>query len=156
MRLHLIAVGNRMPAWVSDGYRDYARRMPPECRLELTEIAPGKRSAKADVARILDAEGKRMLAALPSGCRVIALEVDGKSWDTRLLAKRLGEWLQAGQDIALLVGGPEGLSSACRERAELCWSLSPLTFPHPLVRVVLAEQLYRAWTLLSGHPYHRS
>ena len=145
-----------MPAWVSNGYQEYARRMPPECRLELTEIAPGKRSAKADVARILDEEGKRMLAALPSGCRVIALEVDGKSWDTKRLAQRLGEWLQAGQDIALLVGGPEGLAPACRERAELCWSLSPLTFPHPLVRVVLAEQLYRAWTLLSGHPYHRS
>lgn len=145
-----------MPAWVSDGYQEYARRMPPECRLQLTEIALGKRSAKADVARILDDEGKRMLAALPSGCRVIALEVDGKAWDTRLLARHLGEWLRAGQDIALLVGGPEGLASACRERAELCWSLSPLTFPHPLVRVVLAEQLYRAWTLLSGHPYHRS
>jgi 23S rRNA (pseudouridine1915-N3)-methyltransferase len=145
-----------MPAWVSNGYQEYARRMPPECRLELTEIRPGKRSAKADVARILDEEGKRMLAALPSGCRVIALEVDGKSWDTTRLAQRLGEWLQAGQDIALLVGGPEGLSPACRERAELCWSLSPLTFPHPLVRVVLAEQLYRAWTLLSAHPYHRS
>lgn len=156
MRLHVIAVGNRMPAWVSQAYQEYARRMPPECRLELTEIVPGRRTRKADVARILDDEGRRMLAALPAASRVITLEVDGESWDTRGLARRLGEWLQTGQDIALLIGGPEGLPSACRERAELSWSLSPLTFPHPLVRVVLAEQLYRAWTLLSGHPYHRS
>jgi len=156
VRLHVIAVGNRMPAWVSQGYQEYARRMPPECRLALTEISPGRRTRKADVARILHDEGKRMLVALPPASRVITLEVDGESWDTRGLAQRLGEWLQTGKDIALLIGGPEGLPSACRERAESSWSLSPLTFPHPLVRVVLAEQLYRAWTLLSGHPYHRS
>lgn len=153
--MHLLAVGNRMPAWVSEGYTDYARRLPPECALRLVEIAPGKRGKNADLARIQRDEGERMLAAIPKGAQVVALEVGGRAWDTPQLARQLDRWLGEGRDVALLVGGPEGLAPVCRERAELCWSLSPLTLPHPLVRVVLAEQLYRAWSLLQGHPYHR-
>ncbi len=156
MNIHLIAVGDKMPAWVLAGYDEYAKRLPPECGLRLVEIAPGKRGKNADIARILRDEGERMLAAVPKGARVVALEVKGRDWSTEQLSLQLDGWLAGGQDIALLVGGPEGLADSCRARADQQWSLSPLTLPHPLVRVVLAEQLYRAWTILRGHPYHRA
>ncbi|HEB99324.1 MAG TPA: 23S rRNA (pseudouridine(1915)-N(3))-methyltransferase RlmH [Thiotrichales bacterium] len=155
MRIRLIAVGNRMPGWVEEGYREYARRLPRECALELVEIPPGRRSRNADIARILREEGERMLAAIPKGARPVALDVGGRAWDTPGLARQLGAWLEEGRDLALLVGGPEGLAPEVRARAELSWSLSPLTLPHPLVRVVVAEQIYRAFSLLRGHPYHR-
>lgn len=156
LRIHIIAVGKRMPRWVSEGFQEYVKRMPPECRVELKEIAPGIRSGNADVARLVAAEGQHMLAAIPRGSRVIAMEVTGEQWDTPTLARELSAWLQDGRDVSLLVGGADGLSAACRERADRHWSLSPLTLPHAMVRVVLAEQLYRAWTVNSGHPYHRS
>lgn len=155
MRLHLIAVGQRMPDWVEQGFREYARRMPPDCPLQLHEISAGKRGKGADLKRLCEQEGERVLAAIPKGAWVIALEVGGRSWSTEALASRLDGWRQQGCDVALLVGGPEGLAEACRQRADQLWSLSPLTLPHPLVRVVVAEQLYRAWTILSNHPYHR-
>jgi 23S rRNA (pseudouridine1915-N3)-methyltransferase len=155
MRIHLIAVGNRMPAWVNEGYREYAQRLPPECALHLQEIAPGRRGKGADLERIRSDEGARMLAALPRAVHVVALDVAGSSWSTEALSRQLAHWLQGGRDLALLVGGPEGLSEECRSRADQSWSLSPLTLPHPLVRVVVAEQLYRAWSVLQGHPYHR-
>ncbi|MGE0081556.1 MAG: 23S rRNA (pseudouridine(1915)-N(3))-methyltransferase RlmH [Thiohalomonadaceae bacterium] len=155
MRIHLIAVGERMPAWVQAGYAEYAKRLPPECALRLVEIAPGKRTKGADVARLVAEEGERILAAIPKGALVVALEVKGQPWSTEDLSRRLGEWMQGGRDVALLVGGPDGLDARCRARADLQWSLSPLTLPHPLVRVVLAEQIYRAHSLLRGHPYHR-
>ncbi len=155
MNLHLIAVGERMPAWVDQGYEEYARRMPRECRLRLVEIAPGRRGKNADIARAVRDEGQRMLAAIPKGARVIALEVGGRAWSTEQLADRLRDWMGGGQDVALLVGGPEGLSDQVRAAASQQWSLSPLTLPHPLVRVILAEQLYRAWSILANHPYHR-
>lgn len=155
MRVHLIAVGERMPAWVQAGYAEYAKRLPPECALRLVEIAPGKRSKGADVARLVAEEGDRILAAIPKGALVVALEVKGQPWSTEDLSRRLGEWMQGGRDVALLVGGPDGLDARCRERADLLWSLSPLTLPHPLVRVLVAEQIYRAHSLLRGHPYHR-
>ncbi|MGD8575269.1 MAG: 23S rRNA (pseudouridine(1915)-N(3))-methyltransferase RlmH, partial [Gammaproteobacteria bacterium] len=113
MRIRLIAVGTRMPAWVQDGFRDYATRMPPECRLELTEIPLGRRGKNTDPLRARMQEGERMLTALDRDCRVIALDVQGRPWDTPKLAERLGDWLQGGRDIALLVGGPDGLSSDC-------------------------------------------
>lgn len=145
-----------MPAWVATGYADYARRLPPECRLQLVEIAPGKRSKSQSIERLKTGEGHRLLAAIPPRAGVIALDVTGQSWSTATLAARMRGWLQGGRDIALLVGGPDGLAAECLERAELHWSLSALTLPHALVRVLVAEQLYRASTLLSGHPYHRS
>ncbi len=155
MKIHLIAVGDRMPRWVQEGYAEYAGRMPPECRLQLVEISARHRGKNADIARITRDEGRSMLDAIPRGSRVIALEVKGRAWSTEDLARQLDNWMASGQDVSLLVGGPEGLSGECRKRADQQWSLSPLTLPHPLVRVVVAEQLYRAWTLLRNHPYHR-
>ncbi|MDH5483775.1 MAG: 23S rRNA (pseudouridine(1915)-N(3))-methyltransferase RlmH [Gammaproteobacteria bacterium] len=156
MKINLLAVGQKMPAWVEQGYTEYAHRLPAEARLELKEIAAGKRGKNADIRRILQDEGQRIQAAIPKNSRIVVLDVKGRPWSTEQLSGRLGEWMQGGQDIALLVGGPEGLSDECRELADERWSLSALTFPHPLVRVIVAEQLYRAWTLLRNHPYHRS
>lgn len=144
-----------MPGWVDAGYQAYATRLPHECRLELTEIPLGRRGRGADVKKAIASEGDRMLAAAAPADRVIALEVTGRALDTPQLSRRLGEWMQDGRDISMLVGGPDGLAGPCLERAEFRWSLSPLTLPHGLVRIVVAEQLYRAWSLLRGHPYHR-
>ncbi|HYW93718.1 MAG TPA: 23S rRNA (pseudouridine(1915)-N(3))-methyltransferase RlmH [Gammaproteobacteria bacterium] len=155
MRLHLVAVGRRLPAWVRSGYREYARRLPPECPLDLHEIAPGARGRGADTARAVRTEGERMLRALPAGARVLALDERGTAWDTRELARELSGWMRDGDDLALLVGGPDGLAQRCLDRARQRWSLSPLTLPHGLVRILVAEQLYRAWSILAGHPYHR-
>ncbi len=156
MQIHLIAVGSKMPHWVTEGYEEFARRLPAECRLRLVEIPAGKRGKNADVVRLTQEEGEKMLAAIPKGAQVVALEVGGKDWSTEQLSSQLDGWLHGGCDLALLVGGPEGLAPSCRARADQRWSLSRLTFPHPLVRVVVAEQLYRAWSLLKGHPYHRA
>lgn len=155
MQIHLLAVGTRMPDWVTQGYEEFAKRLPPECRLRLVEIPAGKRGKGADLNRLIKEEGERMLAAIPKGARVIALDVQGDAWATAQLAQRLDEWRHDGRDIALLVGGPDGLAPPCLERAAERWSLSKLTFPHPLVRIVIAEQLYRAWSILQNHPYHR-
>ncbi len=156
MKIHLIAVGDRMPRWVQEGYAEYAGRMPPECRLQLVEISARHRGKNADIARITRDEGRSMLDAIPRDSRVIALEVKGRAWSTGDLARQLDDWMASGQDVSLLVGGPDGLSGECRQRADLQWSLSPLTLPHPLVRVIVAEQLYRAWSILRNHPYHRA
>ena len=156
MQIHLIAVGDKMPRWVQDGYAEYARRLPPECALRLVEVTPGRRGKNADVARIMRDETERLLAAIPKGCAVVALEVGGRPWSTEQLAERLDAWMGSGRDLALLVGGPDGLGDAARAAAGQLWSLSPLTLPHPLVRVVLAEQIYRAWSILRNHPYHRA
>ena len=145
-----------MPAWVDEGYSEYARRMPRECRLVLNEIPLARRSKSQVVERAVKEEGQRMLAALPDRQQVIALDVKGRSWSTEQLANQLDVWRQDGRDVSLLVGGPDGLAAECLQRADQTWSLSALTLPHPLVRVVLAEQLYRAWSLNSGHPYHRA
>jgi 23S rRNA (pseudouridine1915-N3)-methyltransferase len=156
MNIYLISVGNRMPSWIVEGYEEYARRMPAECALRLIEIAPGHRGKNADIARAKRDEGDRMLKAIPKGCQVLVLDVAGSVWSTERLSGRLELWMADGRDMALLVGGPEGLAPACLERADGRWSLSPLTLPHPLVRVVVAEQLYRAWSMLRNHPYHRA
>ncbi len=145
-----------MPSWVQEGYGEYAKRMPSECALRLVEIALGRRGKGADIARALRDEGERMLAAIPKGCQILALDVKGKSWDTEQLSGQMAEWMADGRDLALLVGGPEGLSDTCLQQANGRWSLSALTMPHPLVRVVVAEQLYRALSLLRNHPYHRA
>jgi 23S rRNA (pseudouridine1915-N3)-methyltransferase len=156
MKIHLIAVGEKMPRWVQDGYNEYAKRLPPECALDLIEIQAGKRGKNADVARIMRDESQRLLAAVPKGATVVALEVAGRSWSTEELAGKLDNWMGSGQDVALLVGGPDGLTDVARAAAGQLWSLSALTLPHPLVRIVLAEQLYRAWSILRNHPYHRA
>jgi 23S rRNA (pseudouridine1915-N3)-methyltransferase len=156
MHIYLIAVGTRMPAWVTSGYEEYARRLPRECSLKLIEIPLSKRRKTQSAEKNRQEEGRVMLAAVPDGATLIALDVRGKTWSTEVLATRLQDWLQAGRNIALLVGGPDGLADECLSRADLRWSLSALTLPHALVRVLLAEQLYRAWTVIQGHPYHRA
>ena len=144
-----------MPHWVGDGYSEYAKRLPPECELCLHEIAAVKRSKNFDVKRGLEAEGRSLLAKVPDAARVVTLDVEGRLWSTVQLSKRMEFWMGSGQDVAFLVGGPEGLSAACKDRADETWSLSALTLPHPVVRVIVAEALYRAWSLLNNHPYHR-
>lgn len=156
MRLHLVSVGNKMPHWVSDGYLEYAKRLPDECSLHLVEILPSRRYKGSDINRITKDEGERQISAIPKGARIIALDVKGKSWSTEYLSSLLSEWMQDGRDVAFLIGGPDGLSDQCLTVADQRWSLSALTFPHPLVRVILAEQIYRAWSLLRNHPYHRA
>jgi 23S rRNA (pseudouridine1915-N3)-methyltransferase len=155
MKLILIAVGNKMPAWVQSGYDEYARRFPRDMPLELIEITAGKRGKNADIKRILEQEGEKMLAAVPRGSKIVTLEVTGDNWSSPVLAGKLTDWQRDGRDVCLLVGGPEGLAPACIEASEAKWSLSALTLPHPLVRVVLAESLYRAWSICTNHPYHR-
>lgn len=156
MRLRLICVGQKMPGWVSTGYNDYARRMPPELSLELIEIPMAHRGKNPDTARLMRRESDAILAATSPKDQVVALEVGGRPWSTEKLAKQLEQWQQEGRDVSFLVGGPDGLAEACRRRATQQWSLSPLTLPHPLVRIVLAEQLYRAWSITRNHPYHRA
>lgn len=145
-----------MPDWIEKGYKEYAQRMPAEAKLELKEIAPGKRGKNADISRIVEDECERIQAAIPRSSHIVVLDVEGRSYSTEQLAQRMNDWMHSGQDICLLVGGPEGLSEQCRSLAHEKWSLSALTFPHPLVRVILAEQLYRAWSVLRNHPYHRA
>lgn len=156
MRLRLVCVGQKMPEWVSQGYNEYARRMPPELALDLVEIPMAHRGKNPDIPRLMQREGDAILSALGPRDRVIALEVGGRNWSTEKLASQLETWQQDGRDVSFLVGGPDGLADACRSRADQQWSLSSLTLPHPLVRILLAEQLYRAWSVTRNHPYHRA
>lgn len=156
MRIHIISIGNKMPNWVTDGFNEYAKRMPAECQVNLIELPPAQRSKNTDLKRAIQEEGQRMLKVIPKNAVIVALDVKGKPHSTESLATAMDSWLSSGSDIALLVGGADGLSSACLSLASSKWSLSNLTFPHPLVRVILAEQLYRAWSLLRNHPYHRA
>ncbi|SFN68674.1 23S rRNA (pseudouridine-1915-N(3)-) methyltransferase [Izhakiella capsodis] len=155
MKLQLVAVGTRMPGWVHTGFMEYLRRFPKDMPFELLEIPAGKRGKNADIKRILEKEGEQMLAATGKGNRIVSLDIPGQPWETPQLAVQLERWKQDGRDVSLLIGGPEGLAPACKAAAEQSWSLSPLTLPHPLVRVLVAESLYRAWSITANHPYHR-
>jgi 23S rRNA (pseudouridine1915-N3)-methyltransferase len=155
MRVHIIAMGDRMPAWVEQGYQEYAKRLGSELQLHLHELSPEKRGKGADVKRILQKEGERMLQAIPANCDVVALDREGHMLSTEMLAEKLKYWLGAGRDLALLIGGPEGMSPQCLQRAQLRLSFSSMTFPHPLIRIILAEQIYRAYSILKNHPYHK-
>lgn len=155
MKLQLIAVGTKMPDWVQTGFMDYLHRFPKDMPFELIEIPAGKRGKNADIKRILEKEGELMLAAAGKGNRIVTLDIPGEKWDTPKLANQLENWKQDGRNVSLLIGGPEGLAPACKEAAMQSWSLSPLTLPHPLVRVLVAESLYRAWSITTNHPYHR-
>ena len=158
MKIRIIAAGGKMPGWVQEGYNEYAKRLPRELTLEMVEIPLGNRGQKNSPALVEKArqkEGEAMLAAINPREHVVALEVKGKSWSTEQLSRELEGWQMSGDNVCLLIGGPDGLSPECVARANQKWSLSALTMPHPLVRVLLAEQLYRAWTLLAGHPYHK-
>jgi len=155
MIIHLLAVGTKMPDWVEQGFTEYTKRMPPESKIKLVEISAGKRSKNSDIKRLTQQEGEKTIAAIPKNAKVVALDVLGKACSTEQLAQELKNWQGSGQDIALLIGGPEGLADDCLNLAQQKISLSNLTLPHPLVRIVIAEQLYRASTILKGHPYHK-
>lgn len=155
MRITVVAVGTRMPSWVEQGVAEYGKRLPREINLVWREIPLARRGKDLTSTRVCAREGEQMLKAVPDGDSVIALDVRGKRLSTEQLAQQLAAWQMSGDNCSLLVGGPDGLSPECLSRAGQSWSLSDLTLPHPLVRVVLAEQLYRAWTITVNHPYHR-
>ena len=155
MKLHLIAVGHRMPAWVNAGYEEYARRMPRQARLVLTEIKPEKRDSGRTIERVLTVEAVRLEAAFPDGAETIALDEGGEPMSTRQIADWLARFMAEGRDAAFLIGSADGLHPRIKERARRLLSLSSLTLPHGLARVLLAEQLYRAMSLIRSHPYHR-
>ena len=146
MRVTILSVGHKMPAWIQEGFQEYTRRMPPEARVELVELKPGK--SKAD-------EGRTLLQAVPAGATLVALDERGKPVTTQALSVMLAEWMRDAVNPCFAIGGADGLHDEVKSRSARLISLSALTLPHQLVRVVLAEQLYRAWTILAGHPYHR-
>ena len=156
MKAKLIAVGEKAPAWVAEGFTEYRKRLSHWLPLDLVEIQPGLRGKGRDAVRATADEGARVLAALPRGAHVVALDGRGRTWSSEDLAKRLEHWRGQGQDLAFLIGGPEGHAPDVLAAAHESWSLGPLTLPHMLVRLVLAEQLYRAASLLANHPYHRA
>ncbi|MBI1285282.1 MAG: 23S rRNA (pseudouridine(1915)-N(3))-methyltransferase RlmH [Thiobacillus sp.] len=155
MKLHLLAVGHKMPGWINSGYEDYARRMPPDLPLLLTEIRPGHRVAGEDGARARQLEAERILTALPAGYMPVVLDERGIQATTRELAAWLQEWMGEGVSPAFVIGGADGLDHSVKARAGKLLGLSKLTLPHALARVMLAEQLYRAVCIIKGHPYHR-
>lgn len=155
MKLAVVAVGQRVPAWASQAWDDYAKRLPPELKIELTAIKTESRSGGKTAAQAMAAERLRIEAALPKGAHVVALDERGTALDTLALATRLTHWQGLGRDVALLIGGPDGFDPALRDKAHERIRLSNLTLPHAMVRVLLVEQLYRAWSINAGHPYHR-
>ena len=156
MQIRVAAVGQRMPRWVTEAWAEYTRRLPNVLKIDLHEIPLAQRGRNTDLERARRQEGEALLAAVPSGARVIALDERGRSWSTADLAENLERWMADGRKLCLWIGGPDGMPPECLRRADERWSLGPLTLPHPLVRVVLAEQLYRAWSIISNHPYHRA
>jgi 23S rRNA (pseudouridine1915-N3)-methyltransferase len=156
MKCRLIAAGTRLPEWVNSGFLEYQKRLRTPLVLELHEISVATRRAGENPQRAIAREGADMLAATATDDYVVALEITGKAMNTEQLSAWLADRLRDGRALALLIGGPDGLSAQCRERADQTWSLSPLTLPHALVRVVVAEQIYRAMSLMAGHPYHRA
>jgi 23S rRNA (pseudouridine1915-N3)-methyltransferase len=155
MRVQVIAVGTRLPEWQQQGFREYARRLPRECAIRLTEIPAAARAKSKPTKQAIKKESDRILAALTNNDYVIALDQPGAQYTSEDLSGLLATWLAQGRNLAMLIGGADGLSDACRSRADLRWSLSDLTLPHGLVRVMVAEQVYRAWSIHRGHPYHR-
>jgi 23S rRNA (pseudouridine1915-N3)-methyltransferase len=155
MIIRIIAVGTKMPEWVDTGYKEFAKRLPSDYSIKLVELTPEKRTKNSDINRIIETEGKRILAALNPTSLTVALDLSGEKWSTTHLAKFLHQQHDMSQDIDLIIGGPDGLSAECLQKSQRKWALSPLTFPHPLVRIIVAEQLYRAWSILVKHPYHR-
>jgi 23S rRNA (pseudouridine1915-N3)-methyltransferase len=155
LRLRIVAVGTRMPAWVTEAVQEYGKRMPVDCAIEWREVRPESRNTGGTARQWVEREAGRIRAALPQGVHLVLLDERGRDLDTRALAGRLERWREQTQPVALVIGGPDGVDPLLRAEAAESLRLSSLTLPHPLVRVLLAEQLYRAWSILSGHPYHR-
>ena len=155
MKLFILAVGNKMPSWITEGFNEYAKRMPREAKIELVEIKPEARNSGKTAAQIMEAEAQRIRSALPAGVFCIALDEHGATFTTKQLAQQMQDWMQQGRDIAFIIGGADGLHASVKQQAQQLMALSTFTLPHGMVRVVLAEQLYRAHSLLHNHPYHR-
>lgn len=155
MKIRVHSVAGKLPAWVASACTDYERRMPRGLQPEWVTLPLGKRPGTADPEEFRTRDTERLARSVPADSHVVALDVKGASWSTDRLADQFALWQHSGTDISLVVGGPEGLTPGWVQQADQAWSLSPLTLPHPLVRVILVEQLYRAWTLLQGHPYHK-
>lgn len=155
MQLIIAAVGHKMPAWIENGFAEYAKRMPPECRLQLKEIKPVDRSGSRTAETVMAQERSRIEAAIPKGSRIVALDERGKDITTVQLANYLTQWQQDGRDVTFVIGGADGLDAQFKAGADLLLRISSLTLPHGMVRVLLAEQLYRAWSITQNHPYHR-
>lgn len=156
MKIELIAIGTKMPHWVQTGFEEYQHRLPKECELILTELPMTQRAKTGNPDLWKQKDSEALLKAIPAQSLVIALDEHGKNYTSSQLADKLQNWRESTQHLSLLIGGPDGLSEPCKARAQELWSLSALTLPHPLVRIIVAEQLYRAWTLLHDHPYHRA
>ena len=155
MRIKIIAIGKKMPAWVEQGWAEYFKRLPKEIKVELIELPLGGRGKTTSTGKTKQEEAERILAAVAPSDHIVALEVTGKSWSTEQLADNIAGWQMDGKTVALIIGGPDGLDAAVLNRAQQKWSLSALTLPHPLVRIVLIEQIYRGISLLNNHPYHK-
>lgn len=155
MKIRVLAVGPKMPDWVNAGSQDYLKRLPRDLPLEFVPISLGNRAKNSTTQKAIAQEGDAMLASIRETDHVVALDLSGKSWSTPELSKQLQTWRENARDVALLIGGPDGLDSRCLNRAQQKWCLSNLTLPHPLVRVLLAEQIYRAWSITQNHPYHK-
>ena len=156
MHIRLLAVGDRQPSWVDDAFGNYTGRFPREWKFRLDLIATARRSKNDKSGQAREAEGEQILARLDPSEQAVLLDERGRQLRSKALAEKLGDWQSDGRDLCFIIGGPDGVSEACRQRADFTWSLSQLTLPHGLARVLLAEQLYRAWSLQAGHPYHRS
>lgn len=156
MKIELLAIGTKMPSWVDAGFKDYQKRLPKACELTLKALPMAQRTKTGNTDLWKEKDSETLLNAIPEQSLVIALDERGKHYTTAQLADKLQTWRESTQHLSLLVGGPDGLTEACKARAQETWALSQLTLPHPLVRIIVAEQLYRAWTLLHDHPYHRA
>ncbi|NUU01941.1 23S rRNA (pseudouridine(1915)-N(3))-methyltransferase RlmH [Herbaspirillum robiniae] len=156
MQLVIAAVGHKMPAWIETGFQEYAKRMPPECRILLKEIKPVERSGSRTAETVMAQEREKIEAALPKGARVIALDERGRDWTSVQLSQNLVQWQQDGRDVAFVIGGADGLDPGFKAGADTLIRISSMTLPHGMVRVMLAEQLYRAWSITQNHPYHRA
>jgi 23S rRNA (pseudouridine1915-N3)-methyltransferase len=156
VNLRILAASNKQPAWVDAAFGEYAKRFSGGWHLELRTVPLGKRSARSTPGRAVEDEGRRMLKQIGSGEIVVALSESGTAWNTDQLTDQLRRWAERGSPVCFLIGGPDGLADCCESRADVAWSLSALTLPHGIVRIVIAEALYRAWSVLRGHPYHRA
>jgi len=155
LHIRLIAIGARQPGWVDEAFNDYAKRLPSQWQFRLQALAGGRRGKSQGAAGAIESEGRSMLAEIKDADYVVALDEHGTQFTSVALGRKLGDWQAAARDLTFLMGGPDGLAKACLQRADLQWSLSSLTLPHGLARVLFIEQLYRAWTVSTGHPYHR-
>ena len=155
MQLVIAAVGHKMPDWIATGFTEYAKRMPPDCRLVLKEIKPVDRSGSRSADTVMAMERSRIEAVIPKGSQVVALDEHGRDVTTMQLAKNLTQWQQGGTDVTFVIGGADGLDGQFKQQADMLLRISSLTLPHGMVRVLLAEQLYRAWSITQNHPYHR-